>query len=138
MNFIFFNARERPRRSAILAVNDPISLDIFLDSAGTAEGTAYLDDGQTFDYKTGKYIYGRLSFSRKTLTYEITDGKWDESKAWLERVTIFGYPSKPSKVVLTSGEKASQLAFKYDDRKRILVVRKPALSFGNNWQIKIT
>ena len=121
-----------------MAVNDPLSLDIFLDNGGSAEGTVYLDDGQSFDYKTGKHIYGRLGFSRKALNYEVIEGKWDESKAWLERVTIFGYPSKPSKIVLTSGAKSAQLAHKYDDRKRILVIRKPALPFTNSWQIKIS
>jgi alpha 1,3-glucosidase len=119
-------------------VNDPLSLELFLDNSGSAEGTVYLDDGQTFDYKTGKHIYGKLVFSRKTLNYEIISGKWDESKAWLERVTIFGYPSKPQKIVLTSGEKSTQLAYKYDNDRKILVIRKPGLPFTNSWQIKVT
>lgn len=130
--------RERMRRSALLAIQDPLSLDIFLDNTGSAEGTLYLDDGQSFDYKSGKHIYGRTLFNKKTLNYELIDGKYVESKAWLERVTIFGYPSKPTKIVLTSGQKSSQLAFKYDDIKRILVIRKPGLLFTNNWQIKIS
>ncbi|CAG2104181.1 unnamed protein product [Medioppia subpectinata] len=130
--------RERMRRSAQLTVEDPISLDIFLDSNGSAEGQLYLDDGQTFNYKSGQHIYGKTQFQRKTLSYEIIDGKYDASKAWLERVTIFGYPSKPQKVVITSGEKTIQLAFKYDSQKRILVVRKPGLAFTNKWQIKVT
>jgi alpha 1,3-glucosidase len=140
LNYNFFylsKNRERIRRSALLTVNDPLSLDIFLDSSGSADGGLYLDDGQTFNYKSGQYIYGKLSYGKKVLNYQIIDGKY-ESKSWLERVTIFGYPSKPVKIQWINGEKSAQLPFKYDDVKRILVIRKPGLAFTTNWQIKIT
>lgn len=35
----------------------------------TAEGTLYIDDGESFDYRTGKYIYAKITFKDKILTY---------------------------------------------------------------------
>ncbi|XP_046915674.2 glucosidase 2 subunit alpha isoform X2 [Dermatophagoides farinae] len=131
--------RERPRRSAVLAVNDPISLQIFLNSNGSASGFIYLDDGQTFDYqRRNAFISGRFNYSKRTLTYTFDKGDPDSNRAWLERVTIVGYPSKPNRIqIIAAEELSSQLAFKYDQQKHLLVIRKPAVMFGQNWQIKI-
>lgn len=130
---------ERPRRSAVLAVNDPISLQIFLNSNGSASGFIYLDDGQTFDYqRRNAFISGRFNYSKRTLTYTFDKGDPDSNRAWLERVTIVGYPSKPNRIqIIAAEELSSQLAFKYDQQKHLLVIRKPAVMFGQNWQIKI-
>ena len=36
--------------------NDPVTLHIAVDKAGQAEGTLYLDDGASFDYKTVNFF----------------------------------------------------------------------------------
>lgn len=131
------------RRAAVLAINDPISLQIFLDSNGTANGVLYLDDGESFKYRTNNaFIYGRFSYGKRMLSYIFEKGDPNSNQAWLERVTIIGFPSKPNRILLVSdiNNKHSangNLAFKYDSSKHILTVRKPAVSFGTNWQIKI-
>ncbi|KAH9423409.1 hypothetical protein DERP_003688 [Dermatophagoides pteronyssinus] len=134
--------RERPRRSAVLAVNDPISLQIFLNSNGTSIGFIYLDDGQTYNYqKQNAFIYGRFNYSKRTLQYTFEKGNPNSNRAWLERITIIGYPSKPNRIQLMNNSNdnppPSQLAFKYDQQKHMLIIRKPAVMFGQNWQIKI-
>ena len=133
--------RERMRRAAVLAVNDPISLQIFLNPKGEATGSLYLDDGQSFDYRTkNAFISGKFSLAKRTLGYSFEKGTPNANPAWLERVTIFGYPSKPNRVVAqleSDPSKSSQLAFKFDSKKKVLVIRKPTLPFGQDWQIKI-
>lgn len=135
------HCRERLRRAAVLAVNDPISLQILLNSQLEAVGSLYLDDGQTFDYRTkNAYIAGKFDFAKRTLSYSFESGTPDSNSAWLERVTIFGYPSKPNRIVAQSevdSSKTTQLAFKYNAEEKALVIRKPALAFGQSWQIKI-
>ncbi|VVD01024.1 unnamed protein product, partial [Leptidea sinapis] len=39
-------------------------------TTGTAEGTLYIDDGETFDYKSNKYIYAKITFSPDAMTYK--------------------------------------------------------------------
>ena len=122
-------------------MNDPISLQIFLNSELEATGSLYLDDGQSFDYRTkNAYISGKFSLSKRTLSYSFENGTPDSNTAWLERVTIYGYPSKPNRVVAqleSDASKTTQLAFKYNPELKELVIRKPSLAFGQNWQIQI-
>ncbi len=129
------------RRAAVLAVNDPITLQIFLNSKGEATGSLYLDDGQSYDYRTkSAFISGSFNFSKQTLSYEFQKGTSDANAAWLERVVIYGYPSKPNRVVAQLGadpSKATQIAFKYNADTKEVIVRKPALPFGQNWQLQI-
>ncbi|KAI2801451.1 hypothetical protein BLOT_011003 [Blomia tropicalis] len=133
--------RERLRRAAVLAVNDPISLQIFLNPNGEATGSIYLDDGQSFDYRTkNAFIEGTFHFSKRILNYSFESGKPDANPAWLERVTIFGYPSKPNRILAqmaSDSSKQTQLAFKYNAEDKTVVIRKPSFTFGQNWQIKI-
>ena len=135
--------RERLRRAAVLAVNDPISLQIFLDSMQEASGSLYLDDGLSFDYRNkNAFIFGKFSFAQRMLSYSFVKGTPNSNSAWLERVTIYGYQSKPNRVVVHSDPhvgtaKGSQLAFKYIPEEKALIIRKPSVAFGQNWQIKI-
>lgn len=122
-------------------MNDPTSLQIFLSTNGTATGFLYLDDGQSFDYRSkNAYVLGKFDLAKRTLTYQFERGDQEASKSWLERVTIYGYPSKPNRVQSQLGAENGQqvqLAFKYDPNTHILVIRKPSLPFGQDWQIKI-
>jgi len=59
------------RRSAALTLHDPITLQIFLNSEESyAFGKIYLDDGYTYDYTSGGYILGELTYNRKKLKYK--------------------------------------------------------------------
>lgn len=60
-------SRERVRRAAELGWRDPITLVIALEppSAGSslrAQGLLYLDDGQTYHYQDGAFVWRRFTF----------------------------------------------------------------------------
>lgn len=60
--------RERVRRSAELGWKDPITLIIALNKPSSssglrAEGYLYLDDGQTYDFEKGDFIWRKFEFS---------------------------------------------------------------------------
>ncbi|PWZ00009.1 putative alpha-glucosidase II precursor [Testicularia cyperi] len=62
--------RERPRRAAELGRTDPFTLVVALNKAAEregasirAEGTLYLDDGQTYDYEKGEFVWRRFEWS---------------------------------------------------------------------------
>ncbi|KAN0062719.1 glucosidase II [Thecaphora frezii] len=61
--------RERARRAAELARRDPFTLIVALDKEGPlaeegrqlrAQGSLYLDDGQTYDYEKGDFVWRRF------------------------------------------------------------------------------
>ncbi|KAK1058041.1 glucosidase II [Friedmanniomyces endolithicus] len=58
--------RDRPRRSSGLMRWDPFTLVVVLGKAGDAEGTLYLDDGESFDYEEGAFIHRKFSYSAAT------------------------------------------------------------------------
>ncbi|KAK0947779.1 glucosidase II [Friedmanniomyces endolithicus] len=58
--------RDRPRRSSGLMRWDPFTLVVVLGNAGDAEGTLYLDDGESFDYEEGAFIHRKFSYSAAT------------------------------------------------------------------------
>ena len=41
---------------------DPITLIVAPDREGKATGTLYLDDGKSFDYKTGAHLYMEFTY----------------------------------------------------------------------------
>ncbi|GAA5875927.1 hypothetical protein JCM8547_008350 [Rhodosporidiobolus lusitaniae] len=113
--------RDLVRRSSILAWRDPITLVAAVDLTGTsAEGSIYLDDGETFDAKKGDYVYREFKLEAKqagskTLVLRSrnvdaagpADGlaKYDpSSNAYAQKISdvvvreivLLGLPSKPT------------------------------------------
>uniref|UniRef100_A0A1I7WU03 DUF5110 domain-containing protein n=1 Tax=Heterorhabditis bacteriophora TaxID=37862 RepID=A0A1I7WU03_HETBA len=57
--------RERVRRSSVLMREDPISLYIALNMKGDfANGTIYMDDGESYGYEKGDFAYWGITFKR--------------------------------------------------------------------------
>lgn len=62
-----------------------------------------------------------------------------KTKVWLERVFITGWRFRPSGIELndmSSGQK-TLLEFYYDDKHRILTVRKPGILMDKEWAMVI-
>lgn len=82
----------------------PIRLEIYLDKELKAEGQLYLDDGETFRYKTHnessllqyKYINHSLSYTILTQSHHYDMA----SEIKLTEVYIFGLPTTATKVDL--------------------------------------
>ncbi|XP_074594644.1 neutral alpha-glucosidase AB-like [Brevipalpus obovatus] len=127
--------RERVRRSATICIQDPITLNVFLDGEERrASGKLYLDDGYSYNYKNGGYILAEINYDKMILEYKIIHGSL-ATKSWLERVVIHHISNKPNRIEASNG---ANLAFKYSSETKTLTIRKPALSMGNNWQIKLS
>lgn len=65
--------RDRPRRSSGLMRYDPFTLVVVVGKDGNAEGTLYLDDGESFDYEQGGFIHRKFTFSSATNTLSSED-----------------------------------------------------------------
>ena len=63
--------RERPRRSAPLMKHDPFTLRVALDKSGAASGTLYLDDGESYAFEQGDFVWRALGAETKGKTLRL-------------------------------------------------------------------
>lgn len=122
--------RERPRRSSTLMKLDPFTLRVALNKAGTARGELYLDDGESYTYREGNFVWREFLAERpqrKTLRVssrdlgllkpqQAVDGvaltKFDPSNAFakaihevrVEKIVILGLEIKPESVQIEGGK----------------------------------
>ncbi|XP_077537623.1 neutral alpha-glucosidase AB-like isoform X3 [Haemaphysalis longicornis] len=131
--------KERIRRCSALTRDDPYTLQVALGKEGkSAEGTLYVDDGSSFNYKRGDLLYLKFRFADNTLTSEILNGPGKfKTKAWVERVVIAGYPTRPTDVQLKTSKGVESLRFTYDEKKQLLRVRKPGVNIGEQWTLHV-
>lgn len=152
--------RDRPRRSSGLMRYDPFTLVIILDKDGNAEGTLYLDDGESFDYQDGANIRRRFAFSGATNTLFSEDiaAKGSKTGKYLkqmrdvrvEKVIVVNAPSawKDLKKVAISEEKDGKSEKKGEakiyftenngGKASWAVVRDPGVRVGNGWKIEFS
>lgn len=147
--------RDRPRRSSSLMRWDPFTLVVVLDSDGKAEGTLYIDDGESFEYQDGAFIHQKFVFDRATLISAPIPASNPKSnskaKSYLksmeavrvEKVIIVGVPAawdaKNEGSVSEDGKSDRKVAFKFekahDGKAAWGVVRNPAVSVGKAWKL---
>ncbi|KAK6820130.1 hypothetical protein RU639_007401 [Aspergillus parasiticus] len=145
--------KDRPRRSSGLMKWDPYTLVVVLDKNGEADGTLYVDDGETFDYERGAYIHRRFHFHDSTLSSEDIGTKGPKTAEYLkamasvrvERVVVIDPPKewqeKSTVTVIEDGAKtASTAAMEYhaqpDGKAPYAVVKNPTVSIGKTWRIE--
>lgn len=93
----------RIRRSTVPMKNDPYTLVVIVGKDGTANGTLYIDDEVSFEYRHGKYLHLQLTFDGHNLTSKfISNNTSYETKSWLERVDIVNLPHEVTAATLYS------------------------------------
>lgn len=151
--------RDRPRRSSGLMKYDPFTIVVVLDKEGNAEGTLYLDDGETFEYQGGAFIHRRLSFdgARQALTSStLEEGlrtvrceKYLKTmeKVRVEKIIVVGAPSswkdRHDVIVLEEGQRESKRRRSFPleyhaavgQKAAWAVVRDPRVWIGRSWKI---
>ncbi|KAL9093699.1 MAG: hypothetical protein Q9159_000228 [Coniocarpon cinnabarinum] len=131
-----FPRRDRPRRSSALMKNDPFTLVIVLDpEIGSAEGSLYLDDGESYKYESGARVHRRFIFENNGLRSEDLDIE-DSSKSFkkakeeylnsiehltVERVILVGVPkSWKEKTSVTVSEEEAAGARGKDEKQKVV------------------
>ncbi|KAF2893060.1 hypothetical protein ILUMI_13106 [Ignelater luminosus] len=131
--------KDRPRRASTLTHDDPFTLYVALDNNKRAEGTLYIDDYQSFDYKNKKYLYIKFVYENGKLTSSFIDGDANyQTKAWLERVVVIGPPSGIKEAKITSKKLGTvKLKVSYDGENRSLTIRKPGVNLQETFSISL-
>lgn len=139
--------KDRPRRSSGLMKWDPYTLVIALSKAGTATGEIYVDDGETFDYKTGAYIHRSFTFADGVLGSKDIGTKGKATDKYLktmksviiERVIIVGAPKEwAAKTSVKSGKDEARFEYHAADGGKAAwaVVKAPKVKIGEDWKIE--
>ncbi len=150
-----FPRRDRPRRSSALMKWDDYTLVVTLPkNGGHAEGSLYVDDGDSFDYEAGQYIHRKFVLDGKTLTSADAEGR-DTSKlklgAWMaamkevsiDKIVVVGAPSSWSgktQVTVEAGGKTTTAPIEFTpaqgSRAAFAVVRAVGTPIGAD--VKLT
>ncbi|KPJ21211.1 Neutral alpha-glucosidase AB [Papilio machaon] len=117
--------------------NDPFTLVVALDANNTAHGTLYIDDGETYEYKNNKYIYAKISYVPKQITYTLVNPSAQfASRAWIERIVIAGIRTAPRTARLQHGGRSTALQMTLHRGNDVLVIRKPGAPVSEDWSIQ--
>lgn len=131
--------KERIRRSSTIMVDDPYTLVVALDENNTAEGTLYIDDGETYEYKNKKFLYAKMKYEPGLLTYKFIDESAHyPTRSWVERIVIAGIKTPPKTAKLIQGDKHTALQMTLHKGNDVLVVRKPGANMAKPWSISFT
>lgn len=93
--------KETVRTSSVHMIDDPVSLFIALDDKGEAEGTLFIDDEQSYQYRHGSYLYLKFEFRNNTLASRLIDNDVSYStKVQVGRILIAGIDKVPEYAVI--------------------------------------
>jgi len=146
--------KDRPRKSSGLMKWDPYTLVVVVGKDGKADGSLYVDDGETFDYQKGAFIHRRFILDASVLASEGVGKKGAKTAEYrrkmadvrIERVIIVNVPKswEDKSTVLVSGEPGgaqseSRASLSWhaqtDGKAAWAVVRDPGVAIGNDWKI---
>jgi alpha 1,3-glucosidase len=128
--------RRTQRKSSHLMGKDPFELIVALDGNGTAEGRLYVDDGHTFAYEKGGFVYKRFVFQGNELTasdYIENDAETNfviGCKTVIGKVIILGMKSTPKRAADAEGK-----TLRLEVQDNMVAVRKVLLPLKENWNI---
>ncbi|ERT00466.1 alpha 1,3-glucosidase [Sporothrix schenckii 1099-18] len=152
-----FPRRDQPRRSSQLMKFDDYTLVVTLPrNGGHAEGSLYVDDGDSFDYEKGQYIHQAFVLDGNTISSSSAEPGRDAAKvkpgAWLaamadvhiDKIVVVGAPSDwagQTEVAVTSGGKTWTAPIDYTPasggRAAFAVIRHVGASVGADWQVTV-
>lgn len=128
--------QERRRRSSAAMKTDPVTLVVAPNVAGEATGELYLDDGKSYDYKSGAFTLVKFRFSKKSgLEATIVAGgktKFVGSDIAVERVVVFGL-NKGEVQAMAVDNRAVEFEHSFDGHSTI--IRQPKVACNTNWSI---
>ena len=146
--------KERPRRSTASMEKDPYTLIIGLNLYQVSEGDLYVDDGHSFAFQKGKYLYRQFTFRDYQLTssqgalpdsqtFNVPDGTFKPENK-IEKIVVLGLAGGPAKwTVSYNGVEldASPGPIRLNPdlpQNLAMVIRKPGLSISSDWNLKFS
>ena len=139
----------RPRRSSALMREDPYTLVVALDAGKRAQGSLYLDDGGSLDFRRGGFRLRQFDYAPEGSAHVLRStaaagGKSHAPANTVERILVAGLNRRvPTSVECVDGEEGGAaapraVAFSYDEQSDVLTIRKPDLKVAYSWSVRIS
>lgn len=132
-------SRERVRRTSSLMWQDPFTITIGTSAAGTAKGELYIDDGETFNYKSGEFVHRDFDFQGGVLSSTGTSGNAFSKTighVGVERIVVLG--GKEPKSITVDGKPVTwEFEAAEGDKTSVLTIKNPGVKIVEDWQVVI-
>lgn len=115
--------------------NDPYTLVICVNRAGKAEGTLYVDDEKSYDYRNGIYNYIKYNFENNKLDVNPIGALNYKTRAWIERIVIAGLERVPKSATLIIDGISQELEIL--PHGEAVAIRKPGTSVQQIFNIRL-
>lgn len=132
--------QDRYRRSSKLMKRDPYTLVVALSKLGSASGSLYLDDGESFDYQDGEFVkVDFTAYSGNTITSEVKTAGKNFAKTleniYVERIIVAGVSETVVSVLVDSDGNSWEANFAQS--KHIIEIKRPKVGISKTWSIKM-
>ncbi|XP_067640752.1 neutral alpha-glucosidase AB isoform X2 [Eurosta solidaginis] len=127
--------KERIRRAATLMKKDPYTLVVCLNRTGKADGTLYVDDEKTHNYRNGEFNYIHYKFENNLLDVDFIGKPQFKTVAWIERVVIAGLERVPKSATLIVDGISKELEIL--PFSEAVAVRKPGITVQQVFNIRL-
>lgn len=136
-----FARQDRYRRSSKLMENDPYTIVVALDKNGAAEGSLYLDDGESFGYTEGEYAdisFKATGGNRLVSTIKSGNGNYgkDHGDILIERIIIAGVENKVNSVIILADGKKWETQFVQNGS--LFEIKLPNVDVASDWSIQLS
>lgn len=132
--------RNRYRRSSKLMRNDPYQVVVALDKDGNAQGSLYIDDGESFEYKNGKSLTVSLAAKDNTIvgTSFVADADYSHrcESLYIEKITLLGQDKKVHKVEVNQNGMSKQVNFVQEGNK--VDILNARISLVGEWNVAVS
>ncbi|KKP06647.1 alpha 1,3-glucosidase [Trichoderma harzianum] len=145
--------RDIPRRSSALMRFDDYTLVISVSKNQEAEGELYVDDGDSYDYLDGQYIYRKFTLTPNVLsstdaegrdTKKIKPGKWLKAMrdVHVQKIIVVGatpdvWNRKEVQVQSEGRTWSANVDYHAADGAYYAVINRVGVRVGENWSIKL-
>lgn len=132
-----FCMKEKIRKSSEAMFDDPFTLIVCVDSDSKSEGKLYVDDGHSFNYTHGEYVYREFEFNEDVLTNKNINVQensfYDNYSVVIETIKIVGLNKVPNKIV--NERNGDDVRFKV--KNEIVILTDANLSVKEDWSLKL-
>lgn len=130
--------KERYRRSSKLMYKDPYTLYIALNKEGKAFGKLYIDDGETFNYEKGHFIYIEFDADSNGISARVTgDNEYAKSieEVVVEKIIILSSKKLSIEKVSISQETTWLGSISKTQDDKVITIQNTKVKINQSWKI---
>jgi alpha 1,3-glucosidase len=116
---------------------DPYTLVVTVDRQGRAKGELYVDDGESYEYKNGKYILQQFTFDGKVLSgiNQVKPSGEKYEKVSVEKIIFIGLNNKSKQAMIS--QDGQQWTAEIQAQNGETIIRNPRMQIGSDWTVEL-